>query len=80
MSQPFIPAYLKLLKSDELSLRVEQAYPHLEDCDLCARFCHINRRLTIKGAVCHTGEHATVNSFMVKKIHCVDDRVPERFF
>lgn len=63
MSKSFIPAYLKLLKSGELSLRVEQAYQHLEDCDLCARYCHINRKLTIKGAVCHTGERAAVNSF-----------------
>jgi len=59
----FEPSYLSLLRRGELSLRVEQAYQHLEDCDLCARYCHMNRRETIKGAVCRTGERAVVNSF-----------------
>lgn len=59
----FEPAYLSLLCRGELSSRVEQAYQHLEDCDLCARYCHMNRRETIKGAVCRTGERAVVNSF-----------------
>ena len=59
----FEPAYLSLLRRGELSSRVEQAYQHLEDCDLCARYCHMNRRETIKGAVCRTGERAVVNSF-----------------
>lgn len=63
MSKPFEPAYLKLLATGELSLRAEKAYQHLEDCDLCARYCHMNRRQTIKGAVCRTGERAVVNSF-----------------
>lgn len=63
MSNSFVPAYLKMLDTDELSLRVEQAYQHLENCDLCARYCYVNRRLTTKGAVCRTGEHAVVNSF-----------------
>ena len=56
-------AYLSLLRRGELRSRVEQAYQHLEDCDLCARYCHMNRRETIKGAVCRTGERAVVNSF-----------------
>ena len=34
----------------------------MEDCDLCARYCHVNRMETIKGAVCRTGEHAVVHS------------------
>jgi putative pyruvate formate lyase activating enzyme len=59
----FEPAYLSLLRRGKLSSRVEQAWRHLEDCDLCARYCHINRRKTIKGAVCRTGERAVVNSF-----------------
>ncbi len=62
-SKPFEPAYLALLQDQRLKSRVEQAYRHLEDCDLCARYCHINRRNTIQGAVCHTGERAVVNSF-----------------
>ena len=57
------PAYLALLHSGELENRAKQAYRHLEDCDLCARYCHVNRYKTIKGAVCHTGERAVVNSY-----------------
>ncbi len=59
----FAPAYLELLESGELARRVERAYRHLEDCDLCARYCHVNRRETTKGAVCRTGERAVVHSF-----------------
>ncbi len=59
----FIPAYRNLLAGSELSQRAQQAYRHLEDCDLCGRYCHMNRRQTIKGAVCRTGERAVVNSF-----------------
>jgi uncharacterized Fe-S radical SAM superfamily protein PflX len=39
----FRPAYMALLASDELDRRVEVAWAHLEDCDLCARYCHVNR-------------------------------------
>ncbi|TNF99007.1 MAG: radical SAM protein [Gammaproteobacteria bacterium] len=60
--QTFTPAYLALMESGELANRVKQAYRHLEDCDLCARYCHMNRRETIKGAVCRTGEKAIVHS------------------
>jgi len=59
----FMPAYHALLHTGELAQRARQAYQHLEDCDLCARYCHMNRRQTIKGAVCRTGERAIVNSF-----------------
>ena len=59
----FEPAYLALLPSGELERRSAAAYAHLEDCDLCARYCHVNRRQTIKGAACRTGERAVVNSF-----------------
>jgi len=59
----FVPAYIALLQNGELTRRARQAYRHLEDCDLCARYCHMNRRQTIKGAVCRTGERAIVNSF-----------------
>ena len=56
------PAYLSLAETGELARRVAVAWRHLEDCDLCARYCHVNRRETIKGAVCRTGERATVHS------------------
>jgi putative pyruvate formate lyase activating enzyme len=59
----FEPAYLRLLASGELAQRVEQAWRHLEDCDLCARDCHVNRCVTIDGAVCRTGERAVVASY-----------------
>jgi putative pyruvate formate lyase activating enzyme len=55
------PAYRKLAESGELARRVADAWGRLEDCDLCARYCHMNRRETIKGAVCRTGERAVVH-------------------
>lgn len=57
------PAYVQLLRSDALSRRAEAAYRHLEACDLCARYCRTNRRTTIEGAVCRTGERAVVASY-----------------
>ena len=59
----FLPAYLKLLETGELARREKLAYQHLEDCDLCARYCHINRRISSLGAVCRTAEKAVVYSF-----------------
>ena len=56
------PAYLTLADSGELSERVAAAWRQMEDCDLCARYCHVNRLETIKGAVCRTGERAVVHS------------------
>ncbi len=55
------PAYLNLAESGELAARAADAWRHLEDCDLCARYCHMNRLRTIKGAVCRTGERALVH-------------------
>jgi putative pyruvate formate lyase activating enzyme len=63
MTAEFEPAYLRLLRSGELPERVRLAYQQLEDCDLCARYCHVNRHETIRGAVCRTGERVIVNSF-----------------
>lgn len=59
----FRPAYRALLDSGELERRVQSAYAHLENCDLCARYCHVNRRQTIEGAACRTGEKAVVHSY-----------------
>ena len=58
----FVPAYLELLHSGQLSKRVEVARHHMKQCDLCARGCHVNRLETTRGAVCHTGEQAVVSS------------------
>ena len=59
----FEPGYLKLFRSGELEERASQAFRHLEKCDLCARYCYVNRLLTITGAVCRTGERAVVCNF-----------------
>ena len=56
------PGYLGLAESGELAQRAADAWRHLEDCDLCARYCRMNRLETIKGAVCRTGERAIVHS------------------
>jgi putative pyruvate formate lyase activating enzyme len=60
---PGAPAYLALAASGELAPRAAAAGRHLEDCDLCARYCHVNRRAGIEGAVCRTGERARVASY-----------------
>ena len=60
---PERPAYRSLLDSGELDARVDAAWEHLRDCDLCARYCHVDRRAGIAGAVCRTGERALVHSF-----------------
>jgi len=59
----FEPAYLEPFRAGGLEQRVEKAYRHLEDCDLCARYCRVNRKRTIEGAVCRTGERAVVYGF-----------------
>lgn len=58
----FEPAYLRLLRSGELAERARQSREHLENCDLCARYCRVNRRESIRGAICRTGERAVVYS------------------
>jgi putative pyruvate formate lyase activating enzyme len=55
------PCYLKLARSGELTLRAAEAWRHMESCDLCARYCRINRMQTTKGAVCRTGARAVVH-------------------
>jgi putative pyruvate formate lyase activating enzyme len=46
-----------------LAERVKRARQHMENCDLCARYCHVNRLESPRGAVCRTGERAVVHSF-----------------
>jgi putative pyruvate formate lyase activating enzyme len=58
----FEPAYLRLLRSGELAERARLSHQHLENCDLCARYCRVNRRQSIRGAICRTGERAVVYS------------------
>jgi len=59
----FQAVYLTLIESGELLPRARLARQHLQDCDLCARYCHIDRLRTIQGAVCRTGERAVVYSY-----------------
>jgi putative pyruvate formate lyase activating enzyme len=63
MPRTFEPAYLPLLHSGELKRRVAEAYARLEACDICARECGVNRRLSTEGAACRTGERAIVSSY-----------------
>jgi len=59
----FRPAYYQLFVTGELEERVRAAYHKLKSCDLCARYCHVDRTQTIEGAVCRTGEEVVVHSF-----------------
>jgi putative pyruvate formate lyase activating enzyme len=61
-TQGFEAAYLALHRSGELRRRADEAHRHLENCDLCARYCRVNRLVSIKGAVCRTGAQAVVYS------------------
>ena len=44
------PGYLDLLGSGALKDRLQLACQHLEQCDLCARYCRVNRLKTTEGA------------------------------
>jgi putative pyruvate formate lyase activating enzyme len=62
-AEGFGPAYVALHRSGELRRRVEQAYARLSACDVCPRSCGVNRRETVRGAVCRTGDKARVASY-----------------
>ncbi|MEZ5444671.1 MAG: radical SAM protein [Gammaproteobacteria bacterium] len=62
-TRAFVPSYVRLLETGELARRAESAWRHLENCDLCARYCHVNRRASTDGAVCRTGERAVIASY-----------------
>ena len=55
-------SYVALGRSGELRTRAARARARLEDCDLCARFCHADRTDGMHGAVCRTGVRARVDS------------------
>ena len=55
------PAYLALLESGELERRAQAARERLRACDLCPRYCRIDRLRTHRGAVCRTGARARVH-------------------
>ncbi len=62
MAVPFESAYLDLLRRGEFEARVNEAYAHIERCDLCGWECRINRCADQRG-VCQTGELALVASY-----------------
>lgn len=57
------PAYLALMQTGELGARAEQALAHLAACDLCARYCGVDRRRSVRGALCRTGARAVVHGY-----------------
>ena len=63
MAKRFEAAYLELHHNGELKARVQEAYRRLEQCNICAHTCGANRRESAQGAVCRTGERASVSSF-----------------
>ncbi|MGR9100467.1 MAG: radical SAM protein [Gammaproteobacteria bacterium] len=59
----FQAGYLGLLASGELARRARIARRHLRDCDLCARYCRVDRIKSIQGAVCRIGALAVVYGY-----------------
>ena len=57
------PSYLGLLHSGVLADRVRLAHEHLEHCDLCARYCRVDRLQSPENAICRTGELSMLPSF-----------------
>ncbi len=57
------PAYLALHRRGELGERARLALGGLASCDLCARYCRVNRLSGTRGAVCRTGRWARVASY-----------------
>lgn len=57
------PGYRSLLESGHLARRAEAAARRLASCDLCARYCHVDRAADGAGAACRTGRHAVVGSY-----------------
>ncbi|MEZ5786284.1 MAG: radical SAM protein [Xanthobacteraceae bacterium] len=60
--KPVEAAYRQLARTGLLAERVREAWRRVRDCDLCARYCHVDRTKTTRGAVCRTGERAVVYS------------------
>ena len=54
-------AYLKLHRRGELAKRAARAREHLHACDLCARYCRVDRAVRL--GACRTGLKARVASY-----------------
>ena len=57
----FTPAYVLLHERGLLNERAQQARLREQSCDLCGRYCRVDRRTTLGG--CRTGMHARIASF-----------------
>jgi len=56
------PSYLALAESGELEDRARRAQRMLSDCNVCARYCRVNRLEGELGA-CRTGPEALISSY-----------------
>ncbi len=52
-----------MLISGELAARVQRARDQMASCDLCARYCRVDRFGSLNGVACRTGADARVCSF-----------------
>jgi putative pyruvate formate lyase activating enzyme len=57
------PAYLALHRSGALARRARGARARLARCDLCARYCRVDRLRSLRGVVCRTGARAVVHGY-----------------
>ena len=57
------PAYVALSRSGELARRAQSAVARMRACDLCARYCRVDRMAGMQGVVCRTGKYAVVSSY-----------------
>ncbi len=62
VGRAFEPAYRTLARTGALAQRAYAARLRLERCDLCARYCRVDRTTSVRGAACRTGEKAIVYS------------------
>ena len=60
----FIPSYINLFHSGELSSRAKQLEAMLEDCNICPKDCRVNR-LNNEIAACYSGYKPVVSSYCV---------------
>jgi putative pyruvate formate lyase activating enzyme len=63
MTRRIEPNYIQLLETGVLKERAKTAHQHLSNCNLCPRYCHVDRLRTSEGPICRIGERARVHSF-----------------
>ncbi|MEP7145689.1 MAG: radical SAM protein, partial [bacterium] len=60
----FVPSYIKLYNSGELSERAKQLESMLADCNICPKNCKVNR-LNNEIAACYSGYKPVVSSYCI---------------